>query len=237
MLRCKGGIREWGALLGALTMMLALTVWGASSAAAGGPTSVLVVSPTSGEATGLYYSDKKYDELQQLLDRPATETGDNPPETNLAGTRQITVTWLVHDITPWRLDQVLDTGSDGVWIHTAANTPESTKGYWHRAADPTRLRTLLKKLGVMGRASDSGYAGLIPVPWQSSSAATPDAATGTTPPLVAASASGGTDWWWTIPGAVAGAVLALVLRSLVARAPGHLRRKHEPGPRQELRDV
>jgi hypothetical protein len=237
MLRWRSGIRAWTALVGVLTVMLALTVWGASSAAAGGPTSVLVSSPGSEEAAALYYSDKEYQELEQLLGEPPTGTRDTPPETNLSGTWQITVTWLAHNISPWRLDQVLVTSSDGVWIHTAANTPESAKGSWHRAADPARLRALLKKLGVMGKAVNSGYVDVLPVPWQPDVAATPDTEAEAAPQPVAASGSGGTDWWWTLPGAAAGAVLALVLRPLVARLPDRLRREREPGPRQELRDM
>ncbi|WP_079168145.1 hypothetical protein [Streptomyces colonosanans] len=219
-------------------MMFTLMVWGASSAAAGGPTSVLVTSPTSEEATALYVSDKKYEELQQLLDRPTSGTRDRPSEADLADTRQINVTWLAHDISPWRLDQVLVAGSDAVWIYTTAQMPELVNGIWHRAADPARLRTLFKKLGVMGRTSNTGYAGVALGPWQSDAAATPDAdATTASPPVATSRVGGGTDWWWAIPGAAAGAVLALVLRPLAARLPGRLRRHQDSGPRQELRDA
>ncbi|MFE2421324.1 hypothetical protein [Streptomyces hokutonensis] len=46
-------MRELTALGGALAMTLSLMVWGSSEAAAGGPTSVLVTSPTSGQAAAL----------------------------------------------------------------------------------------------------------------------------------------------------------------------------------------
>ncbi|MFF4763599.1 hypothetical protein [Streptomyces sp. NPDC001292] len=244
--------RELTAFLGALTMMLAVMVWGASSAAAGGPTSVLVTSPQSGEAGARYYSEKEYGQLEKLLGPAGSGSLDKPPEADLVHARQINVTWLAHDISPWRLDRVFPvTGGNAVWIHTAANVPESMNGYWHRAEQPARLRALLAKLGVMGKtsASDQGYTGVFPAPWQEETATpdttapestAPDADTGTQTVRVSEPAGGGagTDWWWAIPGAAAGAVLALVLRSFVPRHPlDRLRRERAPEPRQELRDV
>ncbi|MGX4690268.1 hypothetical protein [Streptomyces sp. JNUCC 63] len=219
--------------------MLALTVWGASSAAAGGPTSVLVTSPQSGEATALYFSQKEYGQLERLLGPAGTGSRDKPPEADLVHARQVNVTWMAHDISPWRLDRVFPvTGTDAVWIHTAANMPESVNGYWHRAEQPARLRALFGKLGVMGKVAGEGYTGIFPAPWQSDTA-TPGAADTETIRVSAGTADGGgTDWWWAIPGAAAGAVLALTLRPLALRLPlDRLRRERDPGPRQELRDV
>ncbi|MGW2768546.1 hypothetical protein [Streptomyces sp. NPDC001275] len=245
-------VRELTALMGALTMVLAVMVWGASSAAAGGPTSVLVTSPQSGEAGALYYSAKEYGQLERLLGPAGSGSRDKPPEADLVHARQINVTWLAHDISPWRLDQVFPvTGESAVWIHTAANVPESMNGYWHRAEQPARLRALLAKLGVMGKASavGQGYSGIFPAPWQAETAAPdttapdtagPDADEGTQTVRVSVPGAGGdgTDWWWAIPGAAAGAVLALVLRPFASRLPlDRLRRERDPGPRQELRDV
>lgn len=234
-------------------MTLALMVWGASDAAAGGPTSVLVTSPASGQATALYYSDEQYGKLQQLLGAEGKGTRDKPPEADLAHARQINVTWLAHDISPWRIDRVFPVESrpQAVWIHTAADVSENTNlnGYWHRAGQPAQLRTLLKKLGVLGKGTGDSYSGIFPAPWQSQSPSTePDPATvapdadagaGTTTVRVSLPDKGhGTDWWWAIPGAAAGAVLALVLRPFVTRLPlDRWRKGREPGPRQELRDV
>ncbi|WP_327401794.1 hypothetical protein OG194_17560 [Streptomyces sp. NBC_01288] len=231
-------------------MTLALMVWGASDAAAGGPTSVLVTSPASGQAKALYYSDEQYGKLQQLLGPEGKGTRDKPPEADLAHARQINVTWLAHDISPWRIDRVFPVESrpQAVWIHTAADASENTNlnGYWHRAGQPAQLRALLKKLGVMGKGTGDGYSGIFPAPWQSTEPATaaPDTdtgtGTGTTTVQVSLPDKGhGTDWWWAIPGAAAGAVLALVLRPFVARLPldRWRTRRREPGPRQELRDV
>ena len=214
--------RELGALIGSLAVVLALMVWCASSASAGGPTSVLVASPASGEANALYYSDEGYEELEQLLGAAGRGTPDQPPEADLAGARQINVTWLAHDISPWRLDRVfpVESGARAVWIHTAANMPDTPNGYWHRAEHPAQLCDLLSKLGVMGKVSGEGYTGIFPAPWKSE---TPPAATADTETAElrtgAPVASDDTDWWWALPGAAGGAVLALVLRRLALRVP------------------
>nr|WSY52350.1 hypothetical protein OG999_21010 [Streptomyces sp. NBC_00886] len=227
-------------------MTLALMVWGASEASAGGPTSVLVTSPTSGQATALYYSDEEYGALQQLLGPEGQGTRDKPPEADLARARQINVTWLAHDISPWRIDRVFPVESkpQAVWIHTAADVWENTQlnGYWHRAEKPAQLRALLEKLGVMGKDTGDGYSGILPAPWQSAepdpATAAPDTGTESTVRVTVSDKGQGTDWWWAIPGAAAGAVLALVLRPFAARLPlDRWRKGREPGPRQELRDV
>ncbi|MGW3101030.1 hypothetical protein [Streptomyces sp. NPDC001100] len=241
-------MRELASLSGALATTLSLMVWGASGAAAGGPTSVLVTSPTSGQAAALYYSDEQYGKLQRLLGPEGRGTRDKPPEADLDHARQINVTWLAHDISPWRIDRVFPVESrpQAVWIHTAADVPEnaSLNGYWHRAAQPAQLRSLLRKLGVTGTGSGSGgYAGIFPAPWQPTesapSVAAPDTDAETSTVRVTVGDKGeGTDRWWAIPGAAAGAVLALVLRPFAVRLPlDRWRKGRDPGPRQELRDV
>ncbi|KOU62838.1 hypothetical protein ADK57_23925 [Streptomyces sp. MMG1533] len=230
--------------------MSALMLWGASSASAGGPTSVLVVSPQSTETASLYYSDEEYGELEQLLGAAATGLRDKPPEASLMATRQINVTWMAHDVSPWRLERVFPrTDADEVWIHTTTNLSESVNGYWHQAQNPGQLRALLKDLGVMGETSGEGNSGIFPAPLETGETgadAESDAGTdaGTTEtaagaavaPTAQAEAGDGTDWWWVLPGAAAGAVLALVLRPFATRMRWD-RPRGEPGPRQELRDV
>ncbi|PZH03736.1 hypothetical protein C1I97_19965 [Streptomyces sp. NTH33] len=226
-------------------MVLAVMVWGASSASAGGPTSVLVTSPSSAKATGLYHSDKDYLALEQLLGPLGSGGPKAPSEADLANARQINATWLIHDITVWRLDRIFPlTDKNAVWIHTAAHASDSRDSNWHLAQQPDQLRTLLKKLDMMRKPSDSGHSGIFPVPSEGDAAtadtAAPDADTGTQTVQVSAPTTGGdgTDWWWALPGAAAGALLALVLRPFASRLPlDRLRRERDPGPRQELRDV
>ncbi|MDN3024493.1 hypothetical protein [Streptomyces sp. S.PB5] len=234
-------------MAGVLAAALGLTLGGAGSASAGGPTSVLIVSPGSSETEALYYSDKEYGELQQLLGEPAPAKGERAPEVELFLGPQINVTWMVHDVSPWRVDRVYPGGdSKDVWIHTAENVDATANGTWHRAERPAALRNLLTDLGVTGTASgDSAVE--YPPPWDTSGS--DSGATASAPAAAAARQSGagaasgdGTDWWWALPGLAAGAVLALVLRPLVTQLPEvvpALRRwrVREPGPRQELRDV
>ncbi|MFE4581721.1 hypothetical protein [Streptomyces chartreusis] len=236
---------------------LALLVWGAAApASAGGPTSVLLVSPESTETASLYYSDKEYGQLERLLGSADQGTRNKPPEAALEAARQINVTWMVHDVSPWRLDRVypVDDGKD-VWIHTASDLGSTTNGTWHRAHQPSGLRALLNKLGLMGKASSEGGAAIFPSDEEASGTDngaqdSPSAADETTSAASgsgsesesgsgagsAPAASDGTDWWWALPGAAAGAVLALALRPLALRLPLD-RLRGEPGPRQELRDV
>lgn len=230
-----GRCRELAAGLGALAAALTLAVWSAPSASAGGPTSVLVVSPESGETSSLYHSDEEYGELQRLLGPPGIGTRSKPPEAKLLGARQINVTWMAHDISPWRLDQIFPLAdTDQVWIHTTESVPESVNGRWHSTKDPARLRSLLQNMGVMGKASGEGHA-VFPAPGQEPGVDT--GAAETSPSLRATPASDeATEWWWALPGLAAGAVLALVLRPFVLRMPWD-RLRREPGPRQELRDV
>lgn len=251
----RGLRRELAAGLGALAAGLALTLWGAPLASAGGPTSVLVVSPESGETASLYYSDEEYGKLERLLGPRGAGTRSKPPEANLLAARQINVTWMAHDVSPWRLDQVFPAAdSNEVWIHTAEHVPESVNGQWHRTSDPVQLRALLKDLGVMGETSGEGHAifpepkpDQEPEPEQGQDArsgagaadvgsADPGAAENSASVVRPSAAAEGVQWWWALPGLVAGAVLALVLRPFVLRMRWE-RLRRDPGPRQELRDV
>lgn len=92
------------------SLLLALTLsalFVAVPAVAGGPTSVLVTLPGEGRSTALYYTDPAYDRLWAALRvgeevRPARNApedlgGDAPP---------VVLTWLIHDVTVWRVDHV-----------------------------------------------------------------------------------------------------------------------------------
>ncbi|MEV2192661.1 hypothetical protein AB0I02_16970 [Streptomyces phaeochromogenes] len=247
------GSRGWGwAAVSVWAMALGLIVMWAPTAAAGGPTSVLVVSPESGQSAALYISKEEYGELQRLLGAPGSGTREEPPGLGVGSGRQINVTWMLHDVSPWRVDRVYPETprTKDVWIHTAANVPESMNGYWHKAGQPAAVRALLKKLGVLGESSGEGAGAIYPAPWETTEgAAAPPApepgptersGTATT---AAAAPDDGTDWWWAIPGLATGAVLALGLRPFVGRLPGvrelsrRRARVREAGPRQELRDV
>lgn len=220
--------------------VLALTWAFAPGAAAGGPTSVLLSSPESGETTALYYSDAEYEELWALLGSTgAAVQRERPPSLDMpVGTRLINVTWMIHDVEPWRVDRVYPAeGADAVWIHTSSK-PGAETGTWHRSVQPKVLTGLLTKLGLMGAKSPSGGGGAgYPPAWEQDGSA-PEvpaeaAATAADPPTT-------TGWWWSLPGVAAGAAVALALRPLATRPPrlpfGGRARRDDPGPRQQLVD-
>ncbi|MBT2421464.1 hypothetical protein J7F01_26305 [Streptomyces sp. ISL-22] len=241
MRRWKDRVRGLTAWTGTLAASLALVVWGASPAPAGGPTSALVVSPGSEETASLHYSDKEYEELQRLLGPLGGGEGTRtkPPEATLEAARRVNVTWLIHDVDPWRVDYVyLATSSRHIWIHTTTKPTGSFDGLWHQAQKPTQLRQLLKELGVMGAPSER-TSEMAPAPAPARTGGTSSDTAAPVTPAVGASAArtdDGAGGWWALPGAAAGAALALALRPFVSRIPARLRRR-ESGPRQELLDV
>lgn len=241
-------------------------VWGLSlclapSAVAGGPTTVLVASPESGEATALSLSDPRYAELETMLGPAGKGTKQRPQSMDAAvGTRQINVTWMVLDLEPMRTDRVFPGDDpDTIWIHTASEVPYTYRGYWHRATDPAKLVKLFTELGLMGKRSyENAYASVFPQAWGNTKASAPtdplaglasEPETSSSTPASAsadtARAAGSADRfdgvWWAVPGVVAGAALALTLRPLAARRGGGGwrggRGGRESGPRQELLDL
>ncbi|MDT6988268.1 hypothetical protein ACFSUJ_21420 [Streptomyces lusitanus] len=241
----KDGVRRLTAAAAALTATLALIVWAASPASAGGPTSVLVVSPESQETASAYCSERTYGELERLLGPMGKGTRERPPEAMSASARLLNVTWLVHDVTPWRVDRVFmaDAGQDA-WIHTAERFDESPNGLWHRAEDPTALYKVLYSLGVMGERTGAASApGIYPAPWETEQAGPGEdqaADTAASETRAAPAGDDGTDWWWAAPGLAAGAVLALVLRPYALRGAAAVRDRRnrgDDGPRQQLLDI
>ncbi len=212
---------------------------------------MLLVSPQSAETAALYSTDKEYRELELLVgatdtDNAGTGTPGKPPAADLAGARQINVTWMVHDISPWRYDRVFpDSDSSAVWIHTISDVPGSGTGVWHRAQRPPELRSLLDKLGLLGKPSAEGGPGILPedagADWAGGALGgaapedSPSAAATPKTSVRAAAPADGTQWWWALPGAAAGALVALTLRPSVTRLLSR-RGRGEPGPRQELLD-
>ncbi|WP_237536726.1 hypothetical protein [Streptomyces sp. SID5785] len=224
-----------------LAAALALVLWGAAQASAGGPTSVLVVSPESQESASLYFSDERYERLARLVGEPGEGKKEIPPGLEVGSGRQLNVTWLRHDISPWRVDRVYpDTpGSKEVWIHTSTDM-ETLNGVWHTAQHPAELRSLLHKLGVMGKAKSGGAGAVFPAPDRSQDRSTtqPQATPSGTAPAAVGSTPGSSGWWWVVPGLLAGAALALLARPAAVGLPRKISavwRHREPGPRQELR--
>lgn len=257
------GARARGLLAAAVAALVLVCSAMVSPAVAGGATSVLLVSPESAEATALHHSDKRYRELELLLPELG-EAGRAEPdaEAELDGRRHINITWMAHDVHPWRLDRIYpNSGSGGLWIQMTADPP-STKSRWHKAESPAALLRLLKSLGLMGPLSRDATGGIHPEAVEDSSATQEEATSGTPAGESAGTGEDGTriapmssagpglteNWWWAMPGLAAGALLALLLRPLAPRlrtstssrglaAMTFRRRPGEEAPRQELRDL
>ncbi|MFF3739559.1 hypothetical protein [Streptomyces sp. NPDC002566] len=239
-------LRELVALAGALAMAFAAVVLGATASVAGGPTSVLLASPTSRETASLYSTDDDYSRLDTLLHDSggARAGGAGPSKTDEMTGRMINITWLAHDVHPWRVDRVywLTPDDRGIWISTSGEA--SSAGAWHQPKDPARLRTLFTELGLMGGSAGTGSGGRSdaaegPAAGAAKASSEPSAAAGE--PVTRSAATGspalGTGWWWAIPGLALGLALGFG-RTLLARraaAPEGSGPPHEP--RQKLIDL
>jgi hypothetical protein len=170
----------------------------ATPASAGGPTSVLVVDNQGRHAAGALMGSSAYDSLARALDIENPPSGEPRSEDSfMAGS--IRLTWMIHDVQPWRVDALTIEGSD-VWVSTllmqggeslfsGAASPE--RAVWHRPANTALLLTALEDLGVLGGdaveppASTTGSTAPVAAP-----AAQPEpASTGVPPTALAVSAA------------------------------------------------
>jgi hypothetical protein len=203
-----------------LLIVLGIAGVGVLPAHAGGPTSVLLSRPDSGKVVATGYEDKTYTELQELLD-----TEPNGPDDGLehsSGTF-VRATWMIHDMTPWRLDVIYPDAPGGPWIATTQSDLSTgelpDKPVWHRAADDVKLVKLLVDLGLLhGKGHDDAVGGptLLPAAPQTPAevAAVDDTPTTTVlkteqKPLLG--------WRWSVPGFLAGAAAAYLLIRLLPR--------------------
>ena len=134
-------------------------------ASAGGPTSAMLSVPGEGRTASLYYSDDAYEQLARLVDVGGAGAVDESGRSHEAGTG-VTVTWLVHDVEPWRVDRIYLAGDDGPWIATqemltGTGSIWDAPVVWHQPADGKELTMLLDSLGVgqSGPASATGADG------------------------------------------------------------------------------
>ena len=119
----------------AVLVTAATTMMMASPAHAGGPTSVLLTSPGTARAAALYYTDPRYAELEALLHGPEAEGSE--ATTDYPGTAEDTalnVTWLVHDVSIWRTDQLVLGAAGGPWVATWMTLDDGRA--WRPAARP-----------------------------------------------------------------------------------------------------
>ena len=162
-------MRRTPALL-TLVLLVLTTLWGAGPAAAGGPTSVLVSVPGAGRVAALSHTDAAYQALDELAGELDAGTGGTAGQRPREGAGEVvTLTWLIHDVQVWRVDQVHLDGKGAPWVATRTvadgGSVWDVSASWHQG-NP-KLRDLLDEL-----LSDAG-----PVPadvtegWSSSAVA------------------------------------------------------------------
>lgn len=220
------------ALLAVLTGLLVLA--GTGPASAGGPTSVMLVQPDTGRSAALHTTQPTYQVLSDLVQTTAALTDrDAGPDAHTSGTA-VRITWLIHDVQVWRVDEVFIDASGGPWIATRENwdgNPLEGDRVWHRSAAPGRLLQLLADLKVLDpKAPLVDYHPSVPAPQPEAEAAAAAASA-----EVAASADNDrlalSGWRWVLPGLLAGALLTYLAIRL---SPAWQRRS--TGPRWELVD-
>ncbi len=192
-------------------------------ASAGGPTSVLITDPSSGRATALYYVDARYQDLDALLFEASRLDG----EPARLGERSVNLTWMIHDVQPWRTQQVYPDAVGGPVV--ASYDTEVTGGdgavTWARIRDRAELKT------VLGQIFSDRFR-----PTRATEVAAPSAAPSAPAPEVVERTvtETETDWYsltgwrWLFPGLILGAGLAL----LAGR-----RRADDAEPRQLLTEA
>jgi hypothetical protein len=202
----------------AIVAVLVVALSGVMPAAAGGPTSVLLSAPGIPRVVAVGYEDKAYIDLQQLIQSTDASGKQATPGNGDEGGSVIRATWLVHDVSVWRLDLIYLDGKGGPWIATTTsdqNGRMSDSPVWHRSADPTKLFSVLKDLRLLGGARASGGpTGLSP-----NDGTQPATAPVVQQPVETVKAQPGslTGWRWAIPGFVLGALIAVVAVRLMPR--------------------
>jgi hypothetical protein len=176
---------------------------------AGGPTSVLVTHVGAG-AGALYYDDPAYDALVRLLPEGATAGDPQPPGYDGA---TYNLTWMIHDVLPWRWDRIHVDG-DMAWVSTTVT--EDAAGEWRELGPAEQITGILDRVVARG-----GGPAVVSVPTEPAepAAAISEPAEPASDPWFSLSG-----WRWLVPGALLG-----LLTGVVAG-----RRRGEEEPRRVL---
>jgi len=199
-------------LLALVVLVTGTTLALATPAHAGGPTSVLVTDPASGRAAALYTSESAYQDLDRLLADVSPLDG----EPSDLGSHVVNVTWMAHDVSPWRTQQL--------WVDAAGGPVLATYGgdfgsqpdrvTWARVGEGNLLLATLDELFI------------------------PNAVGATAPapaPVVHERVVTETAWWslagwrWLVLGLLVGAGAALLVVRRREPAPASAPTDLEPG--------
>jgi len=181
---------------------------------AGGPTSVLITQPATGEAAALYYSSGAYADLERLLAESAGKDVSSEPLAGAGGTTY-TLTWMIHDVQPWRTDTVQITGDGSAYVATTSVSEGDLRQEQtlREVARPRELVAILDQVfsGVAAKAAPLPALDTQPLTEADAAPARPDERWVSL-----------TGWRWVVPGAVGGLLVGLVAAR--RRAPGEPRR-------------
>jgi hypothetical protein len=211
----------------AIVAVLVVALSGVMPAAAGGPTSVLLSAPSVPRVVATGYEDKAYNDLTELI--RSTDAGGKADTSHQHESGEfIRATWLIHDMSVWRLDVIYPQAENGPWIATTVmdeNGKLPEMPVWHRSADPAKMLKLLDALGLLG--GKHGESGPTNLSWNDGTQTTTAPAEQPVvqqpvvqQPVETVKAQPGTltGWRWAIPGFVLGAIIAVVAVRLL-RAP------------------
>jgi hypothetical protein len=194
-----------------LALVAGFFVLGIPPAVAGGPTSVLIANYENGRSAAALNGSAAYTELQSILGSESPPAAGSTP----AGVREseaaVRLVWLIHDVSPWRIDNVHVVGED-VWVETYLNTsgsdPYAGSPTWHQPVRGDDLVTSLTSLGVLGAGtSDAGGS------TTAQDAVTPVSVTDATPEPSTA----GVSWRLALFLAAGGVLLGAAVGTLLAR--------------------
>src|SRR5689334_3346576 len=137
-------VRRALALLATVLVVAASTT---TPAAAGGPTSVLLSAPPQVVAFG--YEDPQYSKLQELTQ---VTTPREPGDLSHESGPFVRATWLIHDMTVWRIDIIYPDAPGGPWIATSESLDgplDLGKPVWHTGTDSVALVKLLGEMKLL----------------------------------------------------------------------------------------
>lgn len=223
-------------ILMALAVTATTMALSAGHAAAGGPTSVLIVNPMTGETGALYASDRHYQVLQDALAPAPNISVERPAQLSGGpGTPAINITWLIHDVSVWRVDRVR-LEFKYVWVQTSELTdgtmPLNGTDAWHVASDSQAVLEVLDDLGVLpGQDSaDADKDGSLDGTGQLGA---DESAAADERPVVATPAPSLPGWQWIAAAAASGIALGAMGRPALAA----VLRRRPSGLRQQFVDI
>jgi hypothetical protein len=166
---------------------LTAVAWVASAAPAqaGGPTSVLMVNTETGRANALYHTHSAYQRLADGVGAFGPDIGSTDRPSSVSAASEIRLTWMIHDMSVWRIDRVHLTPHDGTWVETLLMMNQSgdifdRPGRWHRAANQKVLLASLAAAGMIAGSKPAAGEPTSTVPAEdpTASQAAPAAVTG-----------------------------------------------------------